>query len=246
MNLMQINDLTMSSREIAELTGKRHDHVLRDIRAMLDELDIHSTQIWGQYKDPTGRMLPEYHLDQELTLTLVSGYSTKLRHAIVKRWKQLEQAHLENRLGLINNEYDATLEAMRYLDKVIQLQPMVPRQRYRFVEMVLKEHGYSMARAPSELIDHALEDDVVDMDRLGLRQELGELIDVGVPVRESELCQTLAEEFTKDQVREELGRMVKDREAKRIYSTSMDPNDIAKHAMYVPYGWDYRTDLRLQ
>lgn len=31
--MMQTTDKTMSSREIAELCEKRHDHVLRDIRA---------------------------------------------------------------------------------------------------------------------------------------------------------------------------------------------------------------------
>lgn len=31
-------DMTMSNREIAELTGKRHDNVMRDIRVMLAEL----------------------------------------------------------------------------------------------------------------------------------------------------------------------------------------------------------------
>ena len=41
MNLTVLSDnqqLTMSSLEIAELTGKRHDNVMRDIQGMLVEL----------------------------------------------------------------------------------------------------------------------------------------------------------------------------------------------------------------
>ena len=35
------NVLTMSSLEIAELTGKRHDNVMADIEKMLKDLEIH-------------------------------------------------------------------------------------------------------------------------------------------------------------------------------------------------------------
>ncbi|WP_341532821.1 Rha family transcriptional regulator [Sodalis glossinidius] len=37
-NLTIAQTLTMSSREIAELVGKRHDHVIRDVWEMLGQL----------------------------------------------------------------------------------------------------------------------------------------------------------------------------------------------------------------
>lgn len=37
MNLMKIDQqLTMTSRELAELTGKEHKHVMRDIRTLIE------------------------------------------------------------------------------------------------------------------------------------------------------------------------------------------------------------------
>lgn len=83
---------TMSSREIAELTGKRHDHVMRDIRNMLSELQITDPKFGGTYLDGSGRSMPCFHLDRELTETLVTGYSIPLRHKVIRRLHELEDA----------------------------------------------------------------------------------------------------------------------------------------------------------
>lgn len=84
------NDITMTSREIADVTGKKLYHVNRDILAMLNELDLDKSKFGSIYFDNKNRQQVEYVLDEELTLTLVTGYSIKLRNAVIKRWKQLE------------------------------------------------------------------------------------------------------------------------------------------------------------
>lgn len=82
--------LTMSSLEISELTGKRHDHVIRDIRAMLDALkDAPDLGHVREDKDARG-YTAMFHLDRELTDTLLTGYSIPLRRKVVARWHELE------------------------------------------------------------------------------------------------------------------------------------------------------------
>jgi phage regulator Rha-like protein len=83
-------ELTMSSREIAELTGKAHRNVKRDIKVILEELNLDVLKFERTYIDASNRKQTEYRLDRELSLTLVSGYNIKLRNAIVKRWQELE------------------------------------------------------------------------------------------------------------------------------------------------------------
>lgn len=82
---------TMSSREIATLTGKEHFHVKRDIEKMCLELNLDASKFGCIYFDQHNREQTEYKLDKELTTTLITGYSIKLRNAVIKRWQELEQ-----------------------------------------------------------------------------------------------------------------------------------------------------------
>ena len=91
-NLVKVdNNLTMSSLEIAELTGKQHKHVLTDIRNMLNSLNIESAVFTAQYKDSTGRSLPMFNLPKEETICLIAGYNAQVRMRIIKRWQELEE-----------------------------------------------------------------------------------------------------------------------------------------------------------
>jgi phage antirepressor YoqD-like protein len=82
--------LTMTSREISELTGKEHKHVLADIRNMLDELEIDGPEFRRIYLDSMNRQQTEFALNRELTDTLLTGYSAKLRRIVIARWHELE------------------------------------------------------------------------------------------------------------------------------------------------------------
>ena len=83
--------LTMSSREIAELTGKRHDHVIRDIEKMLADLNLDGPKFGGVYTGGNGEQRKCYNLPKNLTITLIAGYRADLRLKIVDRWLELEQ-----------------------------------------------------------------------------------------------------------------------------------------------------------
>ncbi len=87
---------TMSSREVAELTRKRHSDVMRDIRNMIDRISADADLRWHcetvTYTDEQGKPREMYRLDKDTTLTLVSGYDAVLRFRIIKRWQELEAA----------------------------------------------------------------------------------------------------------------------------------------------------------
>ena len=86
---------TMSTRIIAELCEKEHRNVKRDSEVMFQGLQLDALKFEHIYFDSMNRQQTEYLLDEELTMTLVTGYNIVLRNRVIKRWKELElQANL--------------------------------------------------------------------------------------------------------------------------------------------------------
>jgi len=91
--LQQSPNLTrqvMSSREIAELTDKRHANVKRDVIAMVQDLKGDVLSFEHIYLDGQNRKQIEYLLDREHTDCLLTGYSAGLRMKVIRRWHELE------------------------------------------------------------------------------------------------------------------------------------------------------------
>lgn len=77
MNIVTLNTRaeaqTMTSREIAELTGKQHKDVLYDIRKMLEDLSLTSADFSADLPDSYVRPQRVAHLPKRECLILVSG-----------------------------------------------------------------------------------------------------------------------------------------------------------------------------
>ena len=81
---------TMSSLQIAEITGKRHDAILRDIRHLITKgVNAHNF-VEVEYTDKKGEKRPCFELTKKGCLILASGYDAKLRERIIDRWEELE------------------------------------------------------------------------------------------------------------------------------------------------------------
>lgn len=106
-NLIKVSETinakeTMSSLQIAELTGKQHSNVMRDIRNILEQLEEkHKFNFELMFKitklgNNAERKDPYYLLTKKDCLLLASGYDANLRAKIINRWEELE---MEKRFG---------------------------------------------------------------------------------------------------------------------------------------------------
>ena len=78
--------LSVSSNEVAKEFGKRHDHVLRDIRVIFNWLGLPEDHLSGTYTDDKGRVYPCYRLDRKLALVLLTSYDNASRLKVIEHF----------------------------------------------------------------------------------------------------------------------------------------------------------------
>lgn len=105
MNELMIKE-TMSSLQIAEITGKQHNDVLKAIRKMERSWKKIAGRNFslGYYTDPNNQKRPMYLLNKEECLYIATKFNDEARAKLVLRWKELEE---KNKPQLPTNYLDA-------------------------------------------------------------------------------------------------------------------------------------------
>lgn len=103
-DVIEIVDMkqTMSSLEIARLTGKPHKDVLKAIRAMEPAWEKVNGGKFSrvEYKDAKGEMRPCFELTKTECLYVATKFNDEARAKLVLRWEELERKERANMITL--------------------------------------------------------------------------------------------------------------------------------------------------
>lgn len=92
-----LNAVTMTTMEIAVMTGKTHAHVLRDADRILTQLGestsgLSSGATENTYTTSQNKVMRVLVLNKHMVFTIITGYDSGLRYTVLGRWIELEQA----------------------------------------------------------------------------------------------------------------------------------------------------------
>jgi anti-repressor protein len=146
-------NLTMSSVEIAERTGKSHKNIMRDIKKQFDGLKIGGLNYESTYITSQNKELPCYLLDKEQSIILASGYNVELRAKIIKRWMELEE----------QNQPKVPATMAEALKLAYEQAVLIEEQQATLTEQAPKVEFYDDVTGSSDTVDMGKVAKVLDM-----------------------------------------------------------------------------------
>lgn len=109
-------ELTATSLEIARVTGKEHNKVLRDIREELGQADFgHSTYLNKQNKSQ-----PMYIISEKGTLQLMSRYSKEVRKMVIDEFYRMKEHIKSQQTNNTLSLEQMTLQVINGLNERVQ------------------------------------------------------------------------------------------------------------------------------
>ena len=152
-NSENVSRTTMSSREIANVTGKRHDNVKRDIVAMLKDLKVDALSFEDIYLDGRNREQVQYLLDREHTDCLLTGYSAPMRMKVIRRWRELEhQQGARNQVLLNGTKVVGEIAIMECFTRLLK---PAPSSQMMMLAKIAANNGLDAQFLPGYAIDAA-------------------------------------------------------------------------------------------
>ena len=146
---------TMTSLEVAEVTGKAHSNVMRDIRNILEQLEDRGAFKFEltSYVDKSNRESPCYQLTQKDCLLLASGYDANLRAKIINRWEELETEKRNGGIPRLPQTYLEALEALVVSEREKERLRLESEEQRRLISVLQSKADFadSFLRQPGDI-----------------------------------------------------------------------------------------------
>lgn len=123
------NKNNITSLEIAEITGKRHADVMRDIRNLIEQGANECNFALVDYKDKKGEIRPCYNLTPKGCLILASGYDVVLREKIINRLEELEMEKKSGGFLIPQTFSEALMLAAKQQEKIEEQQRLIAENK---------------------------------------------------------------------------------------------------------------------
>ncbi|MCT6926236.1 phage regulatory protein/antirepressor Ant [Metasolibacillus sp.] len=148
MNHLINTDVQMTSLDIAEIVGKEHKNVMRDIRNEIEDLGAEISQLIFEpstYTSDRGKKYPCYKFGKDGAMQLALKYDAQTRYKVIKRIEELEGNQQQPQLPTnykeallalvveVEKNEQLELENRMYQQQVADMQPIMT-----YVDEVLK------------------------------------------------------------------------------------------------------------
>ena len=127
---------TMTSLEIAEVTGRNHKDVMRSIREMEDAWAKVNGRKFAlvEYKDAKGEMRPCYSLNKTECLYIATKFNDEARAKLVLRWEELETKE-RNQYQVPQSFAEALMLAAKKQEQIEEQQRQLEANSKEIVEL---------------------------------------------------------------------------------------------------------------